>query len=128
MGVVYRAWDDALDRIVALKLLQPEVTMQRNAKTRFLREARLAARINHPAVAHIYEIGEHDDAPLIAMEFVPGRTLREEMNGPQPPQRVVFLEADPHLAALRASTGGQRLLRELQRRRDYFEREFRISI
>ncbi len=91
MGVVYRAWDDALDRIVALKLLKPEVMRVRNAKARFLREARLAARINHPSVAHIYEIGEHDDTPFIAMEFVPGRTLRDDMTGPEDAQRVVFL-------------------------------------
>ena len=50
------------------------------ARKRFAREARLTARINHPCVAHIYDVGEYEDVPFIAMEFVPGRQLRDEMH------------------------------------------------
>ncbi|MCA9553051.1 MAG: serine/threonine protein kinase, partial [Myxococcales bacterium] len=53
MGEVYRAWDDALDRVVALKLLLPLRAENEQARRRFARESRLAARINHPAVAHV---------------------------------------------------------------------------
>jgi tetratricopeptide (TPR) repeat protein len=94
MGAVYRAWDDALDRIVALKVMQPSSseTDPERARLRFEQEARLAARINHPAVAHVYDVGEHEGAPYIAMEFVPGRQLRADMSGGrQPAGRVVFL-------------------------------------
>ncbi|MFO0722403.1 MAG: protein kinase [Myxococcota bacterium] len=91
MGAVYRAWDDSLDRIVALKVLLPSAAGRGDARARFLREARLAARINHPAVAHIYDVGEVEGTPFIAMEFVPGRQLREELGAPQAADRAVFL-------------------------------------
>lgn len=91
MGAVYRAWDDSLDRIVALKVLLPNSATRGDSRARFLREARLAGRINHPAVAHIYDVGEVDGTPFIAMEFVPGRQLREELGAPQTPERAVFL-------------------------------------
>src|SRR5215510_7203675 len=79
MGEVYRAWDNALDRVVALKLLLPMRAESKQARKRFAREARLAARINHPCVAHVYDVGDFDDIPWIAMEFVPGKQLRSEM-------------------------------------------------
>jgi len=91
MGEVYRAWDDALDRIVALKLLLPLRADNAHARKRFARESRMAARINHPAVAHVYDVGEHDSVPFIAMEFVPGRQLRNELGTPMPQGRVLDL-------------------------------------
>jgi tetratricopeptide (TPR) repeat protein len=91
MGAVFRAWDDHLDRIVALKLLLPSAKLRADARARFLREARLAARVNHPAVAHVYDVGEHDGTPYIAMEYVPGRQLRLDMREPMQPDRAVFL-------------------------------------
>ncbi|MCK6549111.1 protein kinase [Myxococcota bacterium] len=89
MGQVYRAWDNALDRVVALKMLLPMRADSPPAKKRFLREARLAARINHPSIAHVYDVGEHEESPFIAMEFVPGRQLRALMDQPLTPQRIV---------------------------------------
>jgi tetratricopeptide (TPR) repeat protein/predicted Ser/Thr protein kinase len=91
MGAVYRAWDDALDRIVALKVLLPTIALRPDARARFMREARLAARINHPAVAHIYDVGSHEGMPFIAMEFIPGRQLRADMGEPQPSNRALLL-------------------------------------
>lgn len=91
MGEVYRAWDNALDRVVALKLLLPLRAESPAARKRFQREARLTARINHPAVAHVYDVGEFEDSPFLAMEFVPGRQLRTQMGEPMDPARVVAL-------------------------------------
>jgi len=91
MGAVFRAWDDTLDRIIALKLLLPAVALRPEARARFLREARLAARVNHPAVAHVYDVGEHEGMPFIAMEFVPGRQLRADIGDPAGADRAVFL-------------------------------------
>jgi serine/threonine protein kinase len=91
MGEVYRAWDNALDRVVALKLLLPMRAESQLARKRFAREARLAARINHPCVAHIYDVGDLEDIPWIAMEFVPGKQLRSEMGARMEVARILFL-------------------------------------
>ena len=80
MGEVYLARDTKLDRNVALKILPAELAVNRERMLRFVQEAKAAAALNHPNVAHVYEIGEHDGLNFIAMEYVDGKTLREKIH------------------------------------------------
>jgi len=80
MGEVYLAQDTKLDRRVALKVLPGEVAANRDRMERFVREAKAAAALNHPNIAHIYEIGEAGGINFIAMEFIEGVTLREKIH------------------------------------------------
>src|SRR5207244_1768296 len=77
MGEVYLAEDAELHRKVALKVLPSEVAAHPDRMRRFKQEAAAAAALNHPNIAHIYEIGESDGTHFIAMEFVDGFTLRQ---------------------------------------------------
>src|SRR5260370_21452551 len=83
MGEVYLAQDAKLERTVALKVLPAEVAANRDRMERFIREAKAAAALNHPNIAHIYEIGESGGVNFIAMEFVDGVTLREKIHQEQ---------------------------------------------
>jgi tRNA A-37 threonylcarbamoyl transferase component Bud32/uncharacterized RDD family membrane protein YckC len=75
MGNVYEAWDTALDRRVALKLLRPEVADRERLVSRFEFEARAAARVNHPNLVQVYFVGGEGYHRFFAMEFLPGPTL-----------------------------------------------------
>ena len=85
MGEVYLAQDTKLDRKVALKILPPDVASNRDRMERFVREAKAAAALNHPNIAHIYEIGDSEGTPFIAMEYVDGVTLREKIHHSREP-------------------------------------------
>jgi WD40 repeat protein/predicted Ser/Thr protein kinase len=77
MGLIYAAYDDALDRKVAVKLLRPErVGAGSTGQARLLREAQAIARLSHPCVVGVYEVGTHEDQVFIAMEYVDGVTLQ----------------------------------------------------
>ena len=83
MGEVYLARDTKLDRKVALKIFPAELTSNYDRMRRFTREAKAAAALNHPNIAHIYEIGEETGIHFIAMEFVDGVTLRHKIHREQ---------------------------------------------
>lgn len=80
MGEVYLAQDTSLNRRVALKVLPPDVASNHDRMRRFKQEATAAASLNHPSIAHIYEIGESDGLNFIAMEYVEGSTLRSKIH------------------------------------------------
>jgi len=87
MGAVYKAYDKKLERIVALKILPPEYLSQPDRRRRFLLEARAASALNHPHILTVYEVGEDDGKPYIAMEFVEGETLRQRVRAGALPVR-----------------------------------------
>ena len=93
MGVVYRAMQVTLERTVALKVIAPDLLQDERARRRFLQECRLAASIDHPHVIPIYDAGEEDGVPYLAMRYVSGddgRTLvRRE--GPLPSARAAAI-------------------------------------
>jgi serine/threonine protein kinase len=93
MGVVYRAYDVALERSVALKLLAPSLAEDRGFRERFLVESRLAAALEHPNVVPIHDAGEADGQLYLAMRYVEGadlkRLLKEE--GTLEPTRAIAI-------------------------------------
>src|ERR1041385_1924903 len=83
MGEVYLAEDVELRRRVALKILPPDVASNQERMRRFKQEAQAAAALNHPNIAHIYEIAEAGGVPFIVMEFVDGFTMRQLIHDQQ---------------------------------------------
>ncbi len=79
MGVVLRAHDPKLSRVVAIKVLAPEFAANPTARKRFLREARAAAAVSHPHVVTIHAVEEADDTPYLVMEYVDGQSLQEKI-------------------------------------------------
>ncbi|MBI3132429.1 MAG: protein kinase [Acidobacteria bacterium] len=88
MGTVWRALDLRLERQVALKILKDVDEHRRRA---LLAEAKLACQLNHPNIAHIYDAGEVDDVPYIAMELVEGEGLRQLVGRPMPVARLLSI-------------------------------------
>ena len=83
MGIVFLAREVALDRMVALKLLPPEMASRPGMKGRFLQEARTAARLSHPNIVPIYTTGEAEGCYYYAMEFVEGVSLDQVVARPE---------------------------------------------
>src|SRR5262249_33136505 len=85
MGIVYRARDLRLDRLVALKVMLSSA--EATERLRFRSEAQAVARLQHPHVVQIYEVGERDGLPYICLEYVDGGSLRDKLaSSPFPPE------------------------------------------
>jgi serine/threonine-protein kinase len=104
MATVYRALDTRLDRVVALKVMHPELAVDDEFVARFIGEARSAAQLAHPAVVAVFDQGEDDGAVFLAMEYIEGRTLRQVLRdrGRLAPDHALDL-IEPVLAALGAA-------------------------
>ncbi len=85
MGEVYLALDAQLNRTVALKILPSDVASDGERMRRFIQEAKAAAALSHPNIAHIYEVGESEGTHFIAMEYIDGETLRTEIHRAKTP-------------------------------------------
>ena len=104
MASVYEATDIRLDRPVAVKVMHPGMGDDEEFAARFVREARAAARLSHPNVVSVYDQGEECGTVYLAMEHVPGHTLRDVIRkeSPMPPARALAL-LEPVLSALAAA-------------------------
>jgi beta-lactam-binding protein with PASTA domain len=104
MATVYLATDLRLDRVVALKVMHPHLANDPGFVARFQREARSAARLSHPHVVGVYDQGSSDSHVYLAMEYLPGRTLRDVLDeyGPLSTEQALVL-LDPVIEALAAA-------------------------
>src|SRR6266404_5699562 len=80
MGHVYRAYDTRLRRVIALKVMNESLSPE--GMTRLVREARLTASLSHPNIVAVYDVGDHQGVPYLAMELVDGRQLLQALRAP----------------------------------------------
>jgi len=109
MGVIYAAYDDQLDRKIAVKLLRPDGTggTGTDGRARLMREAQALARLSHESVISVYEVGPYEDQVYVAMEFVDGGTLKQWQAEPNRPWRDLleaYIRAGRGLAAAHAAS------------------------
>ena len=89
MGAVYRAWDERLERDVALKVLSAEVLARPDAVNRLREEARLLSQLDHPGIATVHDFDTHEDIEFLVMELVRGQTLAQRVAGGRLPEAEV---------------------------------------
>jgi serine/threonine-protein kinase len=114
MGVVYKARDTALDRIVALKMLKSGALAHPEAVERFQREARAVARLKHPHLVPLYDIGEHEGQHYLTMEYVAGGTLSQHLERLQKDTRAAVALLEKIARAVHYAHGKSILHRDLK--------------
>ena len=104
MGEVYRGWDEKLERAVALKVVHGDKRLSPSMRARFLREAQMLSKLDHPNICRIYDVLEREDGDYLVLELVEGTTLRETMQEPAPQARTleIALQVARVLAAAHA--------------------------
>src|ERR1700756_5274143 len=106
-GVVYHARDERLERDVAIKVLPPGLLTDETARRLFRREALALAKLNHPNIAAVYDVGEQNGSDYLVMEYVPGHSLAEKLkSGPLPAKEVVLLGGEIAMALEEAHERG----------------------
>ena len=128
MGEVYRGSDTRLRRAVALKFLAREFSIDSAAVHRFEREARAASSLSHPNICTVYDVGEMDGRPFIAMEYLEGQTLRACLNGTPLPQRDALEYAVQVAQGLSAAHQKSIVHRDLKPENLWITSEGRIKI
>lgn len=93
MSIVYKAFDPRIDRFIAIKVLRDQFARNVNSRQRFLREARAAGGLNHPNIVTVFDVGQVDGMPYLAMEVLEGATLADRLGSDQPlkPDAVIEL-------------------------------------
>ncbi|HVR98775.1 MAG TPA: protein kinase [Thermoanaerobaculia bacterium] len=128
MGVVYAAWDERLERRVALKQIRPEGADDPRRRERLRREARTVAKLDHPAIVRIHDLVETPEGDWLVLQYVDGVTLAERLRqGPLPPEQVVSLARDV-LSALEAAHTQGLLHRDLKAENVMLEQSGRAMV
>ena len=128
MGVVHAAWDERLERRVALKQIRPDAASDPLRRERFRREARAVAKLNHPAIVQIHDLVETPEGDWIVLEYVEGMTLAHRLRqGPLPPDEVVGLARDV-LGALDEAHAHGFLHRDLKAENVMLTRSGRVKV
>jgi serine/threonine-protein kinase len=128
MGAVWKAEDQSLGRVVALKFLSESMAGTPDARRRFLREARAASRLSHPGIAAVFETGEIESRPFIAIEWIEGETVSALVSrGPLPVADALRIVRDAAAALAHAHAHGV-LHRDLSGRNLMVRRDGRVAI
>lgn len=129
MATVYEAIDLRLDRRVALKVMHPHLAADPGFVARFEREAKSAARLSHPHVVGVFDQGEADGLVYLAMEFIPGRTLRDVIReyGPLTTEQALVL-LEPVLEALSAAHAAGLVHRDIKPENVLISNDGRVKV
>ena len=108
-GIVFRAFDETLQRVVAIKVLAPQMAATSPARKRFLREARSSAKVRHENIVQVYAV-EEQPLPYLVMEFIPGETLQQRLDRTGPLETAEVLQMGRQIALGLAAAHGTGLI------------------